>query len=116
MLKLTAGIKENLEFDLLELNANFDTQKFLDLYSEIRGHIERGCLDDMECFLLECLASKKISISSGFLYLLYFNFGPREKSRQYFDQAKKIFPDEDFWSDLAKAVIWDEFSQAEKCN
>ena len=106
---------EELEFEIFELNVHFEPQKFLELFQVFKELCEKGHVQEIERILLQALA-EGAGIANGYLYLVYFNFGPREKSRQYFDQAKKIFPNEVFWSDLAEAAIWNEFSQAERCS
>jgi len=115
LLILSNELKAKLGFEISELNVNFEPQKFLELFQTVKELCEKGHVEEVEQMLLQALA-EGVDIANGYLYLLYFNFGPREKSRQYFDQVKKMFPAEEFWSGLAKASIWDEFSQAEKCN
>jgi len=107
---LASEIKNRLEIELNELNYEFDYERFLELYTEMNDLIQMGFLTEIESFLHRLLTEHKLGIVNGFLYLIYFNLGPREKSGVYRDAIKKIFPDDDFWDNLANGSLWDEFS------
>lgn len=115
LINLQKETKDKLEFEIFELNVHFEPQKFLEHFQRIRELCEKGYIQEIERILLKAL-TEGAAIANGYLYLLYFNFGPREKSRQYFDQVKKTFPDEEFWSDLANSSIWDNFDDSRNAN
>jgi len=113
---LKPEILEKLEIELFELNSQFDHEKFLELYSEIVGLSQMGFLSEIENYLRRLLAEQKLGIVNGFLFLFYFNFGTHEKSRFYLGEIKKIFPEDEFWDNLANSELWEEFSKSRECD
>jgi hypothetical protein len=114
---LALKVRDRLEIGVKKLNSEFDHEEFLQLFCEIDEIIQMGFLEEVKDFLQYLLTERKLDIVNGFLYLIYFNFGPYEESRHYLDEVKKTFPEENtFWDNLTNGSIWAIFEKSRKCD